>query len=64
MKHVDWCRRTAWLTPIVPLLPGKDPIGPLIALRIPYSLVPLAAGCALLAGIELRQRLHAVRAER
>ena len=45
-------------TVIVTLLPGINLIGPLIAFRIIYYLVPLALGCLLLAVTELKQRLR------
>jgi hypothetical protein len=48
---------------IVVLLPGIDAIGPLIAFRILYYLVPLAVGCLLLAGTELRQRRQGAKPE-
>jgi len=49
---------------IVILLPGGDLIGPLIVFRIVYFLIPLAIGCLLLAGTELRQRLRSTKALR
>jgi uncharacterized membrane protein YbhN (UPF0104 family) len=45
-------------TVIVTLMPGVDLIGPLIAFRIIYYLIPLALGCLLLAGTELAQRFR------
>jgi uncharacterized membrane protein YbhN (UPF0104 family) len=48
---------------IATLLPGIDLIGPLIMFRIVYFLVPLAIGCLLLAGTELRQRLRPAKAK-
>jgi len=48
---------------IVTLLPHVPLLGPLIAFRITYYLVPLAVGCLLLAGIELLQRLRPARAK-
>lgn len=40
------------------LFPGKDSIGPLIAFRIAYYLIPLLLGCLTFAGTELRGRLR------
>ncbi len=48
---------------IVALLPGVDAIGPLIAFRIVYFLIPLVLGCLLLAGTEFRQRIHPAKAD-
>src|SRR6185437_4089614 len=48
---------------IVTLLPGVPLIGPLIAFRIVYFLIPLAIGCATLTGAELRQRVGPARAK-
>lgn len=45
-------------TVIVTLLPGINLIGPLLAFRIIYYLIPLALGCLLLAVTELKQRLR------
>jgi glycosyltransferase 2 family protein len=45
-------------TVVLTLLPGVNLIGPLIAFRIIYYLIPLAVGCLLLAGTELKQRLR------
>jgi uncharacterized membrane protein YbhN (UPF0104 family) len=47
---------------LLTLLPGKDTIGPLIAFRVVYFLIPLILGCALFAGIEGWRRRRAVRA--
>jgi glycosyltransferase 2 family protein len=44
---------------IVTLLPGTDLIGPLIAFRILYYLIPLGLGCLLFAGTEFRRRVGA-----
>ncbi|MDB5363305.1 MAG: hypothetical protein JWO51_4602 [Rhodospirillales bacterium] len=46
---------------IVSLLPDVNLIGPLIAFRIIYYLLPLALGCLLLAGTEVKQRVRPAR---
>lgn len=48
---------------IITLLPGIDLIGPLIAFRIVYFLIPLGIGCLLFAGAEMRQRLRPAKAK-
>jgi uncharacterized membrane protein YbhN (UPF0104 family) len=48
---------------IVTVLPGIDTIGPLIAFRIIYFLIPLGIGCLLFAVSELKQRRRGTGAE-
>jgi uncharacterized membrane protein YbhN (UPF0104 family) len=44
---------------IVAVLPGAALIGPLIAFRLTYYLIPLAIGCLLFGGSELARRVRA-----
>ncbi|HLZ67574.1 MAG TPA: lysylphosphatidylglycerol synthase domain-containing protein [Aliidongia sp.] len=48
---------------IATLLPGIDLIGPLIAFRIIYYLIPLAIGCLVLAATELKLRVRPTKAK-